>query len=349
MMDDDLLITNAFYPILKVTDSGSLQKGDVEYGYYRDTEKPYLMENLGPNPNINLTEDQYYDERTKNDFKVFLKKKEKILKESTYLPNNNKNKDTSSNSVFTNGSNVTTEKIKKDYSNDLMKYSQVEEGFNSDDVSRVIRDTVFTINVDSRWKDDAYLQTTSAGSYPYIYQNKIPSTSYSYTITLPKPIRNIKMVEIKGSEMPYNYPCIDNATGYQYNYILLSINELNNMNNSGIVLMPSEDVSKNNNVTFFFTKIQLNGTKPTDNGDGTYTTNSILFNCHVPITTVYTNAIQEVSKLTINFYMPNGAPYKINDHSFSLEFISYTDSTSVTDISTRRGATDITIFNKVLK
>jgi hypothetical protein len=353
-MDEDLLVTNAFYPIISIKDTGIVKKGNTEYNYYRESKKPYLRENLGPYPNIKLHDDKFYDDRTQKDFKSYLKKKEKLIDEQTFTPSlKERNIDTSSKfgSLPSNQSGLgssyqTTEIKKKDFGNDLLKYSQAEEGFDESGVNRVIRDTVYTINIDSRWRDGSVIKKFGTG---FIYENSTISPD-SYTITLAKPIRNIKMVEMKSSEFPYSFPCVDTslATPVEYYYFVISIEELNNLTNSGIIIINPQYETSAANVSSFFTKVQLNGAKPTPIIDG-YQTNSILYNCHVPFTSVYTNAIPEVSKLTIKFLMPNGYPYKITDHSFTLEFITYTDSTSVTDISTRRGATDITLFNKILK
>lgn len=359
-MDDDLLVTNAFYPILSVKDTGTTQKGNVEYNYYRDTKKPYLMENLGPYPEIKLTKDVYYDERTNSDFKSYLKKKNKVQQEQSYLPSKTSSfTQNQSNTQITQGTDgqfssglsvVPRDYTKKDFGNDLLKYSQNEEGFDDKNVNRLVRDTIYTVNIDSRWRDDAFILFNSiTNQYTYETQSTDPD---SYVITLPQPIRNIKMVEIKSSEFPYCYPCVDttlaNSPPVQWYYILLSIDELNNLTNSGSVIVNPSLSSKNDKAISFFTKIQLNGAPPTQVGSS-YTVNSILYNCHIPFTSVYTNALQEVTKLTIKFLMPNGSKYPMINHSFTLEFITYTDSTSVTEISTRRGATDITVFNKILK
>jgi hypothetical protein len=353
-MDEDLLVTNAFYPIISIKDTGVVQKGNTEYNYYRDTKKPYLRENLGPYPNIKLHEDKFYDDRTQKDFKSYLKKKEKLIDDQTFTPSmKERNIDTTnkfgSSSSNLSGSLQTTEIKKKDFGNDLLKYSQAEEGFDEASVSRVVRDTVYTIDINSRWRDGSYINSGAGNTYTYEFSN----SPDSYTITLAKPIRNIKMVEMKSSEFPYSFPCVDtslaNSIPVEYYYFIISIDELNNLTNSGIIIINPQFESSAANVSNFFTKVQLNGTKPTALPNGTFVTNSILYNCHIPYTSVYTNAIPEVSKLTIRFLMPNGYPYKMTDHSFTLEFITYTDSTSVTDISTRRGATDITVFNKILK
>lgn len=75
MIDEDLLVTNAFYPIAVLTDNGAQQSVRVDYKYGKPNATPYEAEQMGPYPQVNLTKEKKYDEQTARDFKTFLKKK----------------------------------------------------------------------------------------------------------------------------------------------------------------------------------------------------------------------------------------------------------------------------------
>lgn len=381
MNNEDLLVTNAFYPTLTLTDDNNEQKPGIQYNYSRPDVLPYKMENLGPFPEVNVRDERKYDRRTTQDFKQYLKKKEKILDDTregrlslghservdqSNIPDKAvKDMPTAIGMGAGSGTSGTTGFIKKELGNDLLKFSNIDDTLDEkSDGNRVVRDTAYVINIDSRNRDGRDLKKTISGySYSDLY------FSYSYYITLPRPIRNVKMIEVKSSEIPFSVTS-------KFPYILLCINlyniqpdtynpyykpdatnpyfpdpstipstgtaqynsgYLNNILNAGKVI-PNPPDPNASNVTTFFTKIQLDGN-----------VGQMLFNKHISLTTVYTNAVQEVYTVGVNFFNPDGTQYKVDDHSFTLEFISYTDSTSFTDISTRRGASDITIFNKILK
>jgi hypothetical protein len=78
VMDEDLLVTNAFYPIAVLTEQNNKQSTRVDYNYNRPIEQPYKTEQLGPYPNISLKREKKYDVKTASDFKQYLKKKEKV-------------------------------------------------------------------------------------------------------------------------------------------------------------------------------------------------------------------------------------------------------------------------------
>ncbi len=367
MNDEDLLVTNAFYPTVTLTENNNMDQPGMLYNYYRPNEVPYKMENLGPFPDIEIRNEKRYDVRTTNDFKQYLKKKEKILDDKSNLPDNPLKPMPSSISEGggMGGGSGGTSFVKKDYGNDLLKVSNVDDTLDEKSQgNRVVRDTAYMVHIDSRNRDGRGIKKTPTGyAYTDLYQ------SYSYQITLPKPIRNVKMVEIKSSEIPF-------TTSTNYPYVILSINAinvqqdtynpyytpdpsnpyypdpttipptgvvpysntyLNNILNAGKIIANPPN-SGNPDIPIFFSKIQLDGI-----------VGNTLFNKHINFTSVYTNAVQEVYTLAVNFLNPDGSQYQVGDHSFTLELIAYTDSTSFTDISTRRGASDITIFNKILK
>jgi hypothetical protein len=367
MNDEDLLVTNGFYATTTLTQTNNSDKPGMIYNYYRPNELPYKMENLGPFPDVELRTEKLYDVRTTNDFKKYLKKKERISDDKSNLPDNPlKPMPTSISEGGMGGiGGGGTSFVKKDYGNDLLKVANVDDTLDeSSQGSRVVRDTAYMIHIDSRNRDGRGINKTPSGySYTDLYH------SYSYQITLPKPIRNVKMVEIKSSEIPF-------SVSSTYPYIILSINAitvqqdtynpnykpdpsnpyypdpstipptgvvpysniyLNNILNAGKIIQNPPNTS-NPDIPVFFTKIQLDGS-----------VGSTLFNKHINFTSVYTNAVQEVYTLAVNFLNPDGSQYQVGDHSFTLELIAYTDSTSFTDISTRRGASDVTIFSKILK
>ena len=366
MDDEDLLVTNAFYPTLTLTQTHSSEKPGILYNYTRPDVLPYKNENLGPFPDIKLKHEKQYDVRTTNDFKQYLKKKEKIIDDKSNTPDNPlKGMPSSKNEGGGNGGGGSTAFIKKDYGNDLLKVANVDDTLDESSAGvRVVRDTAYVIHIDSRNRDGRDIKQVLGGyDYTDIYY------PFSYQITLPRPIRNVKMVEIKSSEIPFsqssNYPyillCINAITIQQNTYnpyytpdplnpyfpdpstlpqtgtTPYSDNPINNIQVAGKIIQNPPN-SNNVNIPTFFTKIQLDGTP-----------GQILFNKHINLTSVYTNAVQEVYTLAVNFFNPDGTRYEVGEHSFTLEFIAYTDSTSFTDISTRRGASDITIFNKILK
>jgi hypothetical protein len=77
-MEEDLLVTNAFYPIAVLTENGNQQSTRVDFNFRRNAEMPYKTEQLGPYPEIKLKDEKRYDTKTANEFRQYLKKKEKI-------------------------------------------------------------------------------------------------------------------------------------------------------------------------------------------------------------------------------------------------------------------------------
>jgi hypothetical protein len=75
MIDEDLLVTNAFYPIAVLTDNGVQQSVRVDYNYGQPNVTPYEAEQMGSYPQVSLTKEKKYDGQTTRDFKQYLKKK----------------------------------------------------------------------------------------------------------------------------------------------------------------------------------------------------------------------------------------------------------------------------------
>jgi hypothetical protein len=78
-MDEDLLVTNAFYPIAVLTEQDNKTETKVDYKFGRKIEVPYKTENMGPYPNIKMVGEKTYDTKTSNDFRQYLKKKSKAV------------------------------------------------------------------------------------------------------------------------------------------------------------------------------------------------------------------------------------------------------------------------------
>lgn len=78
-MEEDLLVTNAFYPVAVLTEKDNRAEISVDYKFNRKTDPPYKTENLGPFPNIKMVNEKKYDTKTSSDFRQYLKKKSKAV------------------------------------------------------------------------------------------------------------------------------------------------------------------------------------------------------------------------------------------------------------------------------
>lgn len=127
-MDEDLLVTNAFYPIGVLTENGNQQSTRVDYNFRRDGELPYKTEQLGPYPEIKLKDEKRYDTKTAQEFRKYLKKKEKI---SDPLD------------VNTNA----------EYMDTMMERGNMPKYYENVDTDRRLKVKKITINIDSRTRD----------------------------------------------------------------------------------------------------------------------------------------------------------------------------------------------------
>ena len=95
----------------------------------------------------------------------------------------------------------------------------------------------------------------------------------------------------------------------------MSCTELNTINNIG-------------NIKEFFAKINLSGLP-----------GKILYNTFVPTYNYYYEPIKKLSRLSINFYAPDGNPFYFNglDHSYTIEFITLDEVPSETGIASLLG------------
>lgn len=161
--NEDLLVTNAFYPIAVLSDNGLQQAVRVDYNYAKLDKTPYEAEQMGPYPNIQLTHEKKYDEQTARDFKGYLKKKGQHTPSMPSLQD--------SNAAFLD----TT-----------MENGNMPVFFDKQVQVRGLKIRKITINVDSRQRNTA------------LFPNP-----YAYTFSLPFKIQNIKYVEMVSSEIPF--------------------------------------------------------------------------------------------------------------------------------------------------
>lgn len=139
-MEEDLLVTNAFYPIAVLTENGNKQSTRVDYNFRRNVEMPYKTEQLGPYPDIKLKDEKQYDTKTAQEFRKYLKKKDKI---SDPLD------------VNTNAEYIDT----------MMERGNMPKYYENVDIDRRLKVKKITINIDSR--------TRNIEEYPNAYDYRI--------------------------------------------------------------------------------------------------------------------------------------------------------------------------------
>jgi hypothetical protein len=127
-MEEDLLVTNAFYPIAILTENGNKQSTRVDYNYRRNAEMPYKTEQLGPYPDIKLKNEKRYDTKTSNEFRQYLKKKDKI-----------------SDPIDVN--------TNAEYMDTMMERGNMPKYYENVDIDRRLKVKKITINIDSRTRD----------------------------------------------------------------------------------------------------------------------------------------------------------------------------------------------------
>jgi len=127
-MEEDLLVTNAFYPIAVLTENGNQQSTRVDFNFRRNAEMPYKTEQLGPYPEIKLKNEKRYDTKTANEFRKYLKKKDKI---SDPLD------------VNTNA----------EYMDTMMERGNMPKYYENNDADRRLHIKKIIINIDSRTRD----------------------------------------------------------------------------------------------------------------------------------------------------------------------------------------------------
>ena len=144
-MEEDLLVTNAFYPIVSLTEKDNTQSVNVEYNYNRLTTIPYATEQLGPYPKIQVKDNKKYDVKTANEFKKYLKKNTKI-------------KD-----VFDTHTNA-------EFMDTSLERGNLPDFYEATKHDRALKIKKYNINVDSTFRDkDLYPN-------PYQYTFQLPFT-----------------------------------------------------------------------------------------------------------------------------------------------------------------------------
>jgi hypothetical protein len=169
MDNEDLLVTNAFYPIAVLTDNGATQSARIEYPRINHTNSTnnstsYKEERMGPYPTVHLAKEQKYNPQTTREFKSYLKQK-----------NQHQHQQQDNNINSTNAH----------FMDSVMEQGNMPVFFDKHQETRGLKIRKITINVDSRQRD--------TNLYP---------NAYAYTVPLPFKIQNIKYVEMTSCEMP---------------------------------------------------------------------------------------------------------------------------------------------------
>lgn len=191
MADEDLLVTNAFYPIATLTEQGNNQSVSVKYNYPQKVVQPYKTEPIGPFPNVRFEDSSSFtDKKTANDFRSYLKKKKGDADPDFRLNTNADFLDTSMEK-----GNLPT--------------------FYEDREKRVQKYKKYMINIDSRMRN-------WPGSPIYNpNETEYPSASH-YVIQLAQPIQNVKVVTMVSSEIPFT------EDQYVNSYIYVCCKQLSN-------------------------------------------------------------------------------------------------------------------------
>lgn len=151
MEEEDLLVTNAFYPIAVLTENGNQQSTRVDYNYRRNAEMPYKTEQLGPYPDIKLKDEKRYDAKSSNEFRQYLKKKNKI-----------------SDPIDVN--------TNAEYMDTMMERGNMPKYYENVDIDRRLKVKKITINIDSRTRD--FEEYPNAYDYSIFLPFKIQNIKY---------------------------------------------------------------------------------------------------------------------------------------------------------------------------
>ena len=180
MTEEDLLVTNAFYPIAILTDTDNTQSVSVDYKFNRIKEIPYKTEQLGSYPNINLRNEKIYDTKTTGDFKKYLKK------------NGTQKYDFD---IHTNA----------DFLDTKLERGNLPQFYQSTDLDRTLKIKKYNINFDSRFRNSE--EFPDANNYilplPFTIYNikyiKLTSFELPYTNTTTFPYMYVCSKALHGS------------------------------------------------------------------------------------------------------------------------------------------------------
>ena len=299
-MDEDLLVTNAFYPIAVLTEQDNKVETKVDYKFGRKIEVPYKTENMGPYPDIKMVGEKTYDTKTSSDFRQYLKKKSKAV--------DNFNVETGAQFMDT-----------------VMERGNMPIFNNTADKDRVLKIKKYNMSFDTRLREDVI--------YPYNYTIDLPFTLYNVKYVkltaseLPYPVDAQKNVP--------EYDPVTNPSPYPYMFLASTVlnNTLQPQNDYNT--NTSSDYKDPTGILVNFGilgRIQL--------ADIPSPTTIIYNGFIDPTITVFDTPMPSLSSFDVQLLNPDGSYYMCFENSFALEFTTYIDSGLNTNISSRRGIQD---------
>jgi hypothetical protein len=304
-MDEDLLVTNAFYPIAVLTEKDNKTETKVDYNFSRKIEVPYKTENIGPFPNISMVDEKKYDTKTSNDFRQYLKKKSKAV--------DNFNVDTGAQFMDT-----------------VMERGNMPIFTNTADKDRVLKIKKYNLSFDTQLRDDITNFSDYTIQLPFTLYNikYVKLTASEIPYTLDAQINSI--FSNTANPNPFSYMFLASTV---LNNTLQPQNDFNTITNTD----RREGVLVNFGI---LGRIQLadipSPTTTIFNGfiDPTIT----VFDTPLPSLTSFD--IQLLNPDGSFYNCGEDAAGNIRQNSFALEFTTYIDSGLNTNISSRRGVQD---------
>lgn len=216
-------------------------------------------------------------------------------------------------------------------------------------ISSVVSDDSFNITI-KNVNLESVRQNTSGGNGVKVYVPNIFRLRFDYSDTMGKQL-GFRNPGNPTSITPYtnkatNYDAYENEIDKDEsgNKIVIKNNSLI-LSGYNYILMECEELNKKSNfnslgrVKDIFAKINLSGLP-----------GKILYNSFVPtVSQYYDEPIRDLSRLTVNFYTPDGEPFDFNglDHSYTIEFTMLDEVPEDTGISARLGR--IFEINKLLR
>jgi hypothetical protein len=304
-MDEDLLVTNAFYPIAVLTEQDNKVETKVDYKFGRKIEVPYKTENMGPFPDIKMVGEKTYDTKTSGDFRQYLKKKSKAV--------DNFNVETGAQFMDT-----------------VMERGNMPIFNNTADKDRVLKIKKYNMSFDTQLRDDIEYLSDYTIDLPFtLYNVKYVKLTAS---EIPYPV-----------DAQINSAFYSDTNPNPFTYMFLASTVLNNtlQPQNDFNTITSTDRKNSALVNFgILGRIQLadipSPTTTIFNGfiDPTIT----VFDTPMPSLSSF-----DVQLLNPDGSFYNGgvdANGGIRQNSFALEFTTYIDSGLNTNISSRRGIQD---------
>lgn len=299
-MDEDLLVTNAFYPVAVLTEKDNQTETSVEYKFNRPTDIPYRTEALGPFPNIKMVNEKKYDTKTSSDFRQYLKKKSKAV--------DNFNTDTGAPFMDT-----------------MMERGNMPIFNTTADKDRVLKIKKYNMSFDTRLRDDIEL--------PYNYTIELPFTLYNIKYVKLTASEIPYPVDAQVNAMGYDE--VNNPTPFPYMFLASSVlnNTLQPQNDFNTITMTDKKNPIGALVNFgILGRIQL--------ADIPSPKTIIYNGFIDPTITIFDTPLPSLSSFDVQLLNPDGTYYNCEQSSFALEFTTYIDSGINTNISSRRGIQD---------